>query len=196
MSICCNDSCIDAPHVVQSRTTRLALSALDNLHTLHIGIEHLDRHLDSHTGKLIAEQERGIDAAQIDTQDDTVEWVAVLERYPDNIARFDAARVPSVVEKSFPLTLGIELCQLRLGNLCDGVLAYFAAGGRRGVHLDRLGALYITIAISKISHETFIRNWAAYRCQVGSEQVFVTGTVRGGLEGEGCASGAASRLLK
>lgn len=89
---------MNEPHVVESGAAGLALCALYNLHTLDVWTEHLDRHLNAHTSELVAQQERGINAAELDAQHHTVEGVAVLESHAHNITGLDTAGIPAVVE--------------------------------------------------------------------------------------------------
>jgi hypothetical protein len=99
-------------HEVQSGPSALLLRTLDDLHTVDIGTEDLNRHLDSHTGKLVPQQERCLDSAQLDAQNDSVERISVLERHSDDVAGPDTARVAAVVEHCLALALGVEDCQL------------------------------------------------------------------------------------
>lgn len=127
---------------VQSRSSALLLRSLDNLHAVHVGTEDLDRHLNSDTGEFVTHEEGCFNSAQLDAENNSVEWVAVLECHSYDIAGLDTARVSSVVEHCLALTRGVEDCQLRFGNRSDGVLACFASGWRSRVDLEGL-ALYI-----------------------------------------------------
>lgn len=100
------------PHVIQSRPSALLLRALDNLHTLDIRTEDLDGHLNSNASELVPQEERSLNSAQLDAQDDSVERIAVLEDHPHNVTGLDTARIPSVVEQSLSLALRVELGQL------------------------------------------------------------------------------------
>lgn len=113
---------------------------MDNLHTLNIRTEHLDRHLNTHTSEFVAHQEGGINAAELDAQHHTVEGVAVLESHAHNITGLDTAGIPAVIEQGLALTLGVKDGQLGLGDLRDGVFACLAGGGRSRVDLDGLGS--------------------------------------------------------
>lgn len=97
-------------HEVQSGASALLLGALDDLHTVDVGAEDLDGHLDGDTGELVAQEERGLNSAQLDAENNSVEWVAVLEGHADDVAGLDTARVASVVEHGFAVTLGVEDC--------------------------------------------------------------------------------------
>ena len=110
-------------HEVQSRPSALLLRALDDLHTVDVGAEDLDRHLDSDTGEFVSHQERGFNSAQLDAQNNSVERIAVLESHSYDIAGLDTARVSSVVEHCLALALGVKDCQLRFGDRSDGILA-------------------------------------------------------------------------
>jgi len=183
---------IHEPHVVQTSTPRLALRTLDNLHARDVRIENLHRHLHGDTGKLVTQQEGGVDPAQFDAQDNAVERVAVLECDPDNVTRLDTAGIPSVVEESLALALGIDLCQLRLGDTCDWVLAYGAGGGRRRVDLDRLGGCDKSLESAK-RPKCVQTNCSAYHFGVDGDLVFVRGIVRAYWKGKGRAWDAESR---
>lgn len=118
------------PHVVQSCPTDLALGPLDNLNTLNVGVEHLHRHLHSDTCELVSEQERSVDSAELDAQDNAVERIAILECDANNVSGSNAPGVSAIIEQSLALTLGVKGFQLRFGDLGDGIFACFA--GRRG----------------------------------------------------------------
>lgn len=103
---------VNEPHVVQPSATNLALRPLDNLHAGNVWVEDLDRHFHRRTIDLISHQEGCVNAAQLDTQDNTVEWVTILECDSDGITWLYTAGIPSVVKKSLAVTLGIEGSQL------------------------------------------------------------------------------------
>lgn len=89
---------VDIPHVEQSGAARLAHSTLNDFDTLNVRVEDLNGHLDTNTGELVPQQDGGVDAAQLDAQDDTVERVAILEGNPDNVTGLDTASVSSVIK--------------------------------------------------------------------------------------------------
>lgn len=129
----------NVPHEVQSRATGLASSALHNLYTLHIRTEHLDGHLNTHTGKLVSQKDGGVNAAELDAQGHTVEGIAVLEGHPQNITRSDTSGVAAVIEQGLAFALRVMDGHLRLDDLGDRVFACFADRWRSGIDFDGLG---------------------------------------------------------
>lgn len=133
-----------APHVIQPGSSLPLLGSLHNLHTLNVRTEYFHRHLNAHSGKLVSQQERGIDAAQTNAQAHSGEWVAVLKRHAQDVAGLDTARVPSIVEEGFAFPGGINGGQLGIGNGVHGVFACLANTGRRRIGSDLLAACKVS----------------------------------------------------